>query len=254
MERVRSPWEGTWNIVRFNWPFYAGAAAACALLWLLGAGLHQPLAWWLRLAALGVAGAALASLLVSAYVYDGSGMYRLDWLRGVAPPRPAAVVNVHAGFDESSHLLQHYLRPASLTVLDFYDPAAHTEPAIRRARRARPAFPGTRAVPTSQLPLPAQAADLVLLLLAAHEIRHEAERTAFFREAGRITRPGGRIVVVEHLRDATNFLAYSFGAFDFYSGRSWRRVFGRAGLRVVREQKITPFVSVFILTHADSAG
>ncbi|GAB3823821.1 class I SAM-dependent methyltransferase [Hymenobacter jeollabukensis] len=254
MERVRRPWEGTWNIVRFNWHFYAGAGAACASLLLLRAWPNQPLGPWPQLAALGIAAATLVSLLVSAYVYDGSGLYQLAWLREAAPPHPAAVVNIHAGFDESSHLLLQYLRPASLAVLDFYDPAAHTELAIRRARRAYPAFPGTRAVPTGRLPLPADAADLVLLMLAAHEIRSEAERTAFFREAGRITRPGGRIVVVEHLRDAANLLAYNVGAFHFYSRRCWRRVFGRAGLRVLQEQKITPFVAVFTLTHADSAG
>lgn len=254
MERVRTPWQGTWNIVRFNWHFYALAAGAGVALVLLAGGL----AGWPGRLALGAAGllgaTTVVSLLVSAYVYDGSGLYRLDWLRPLLPAAPAAVVNIHAGLDETSARLRQVLRPASLTVLDFYDSARHTERAIRRARRAYPAYPGTLAVRPDQLPLPAAHADLVLLMLAAHEIRTAAERAAFLREAGRVLRPGGRIVVVEHLRDARNLLAYSIGAFHFYSRGSWRRVFGAAGLRLRREVRLTPFLMVFVLTADDTAA
>ncbi|RTQ48836.1 class I SAM-dependent methyltransferase [Hymenobacter gummosus] len=250
---LRTPWQGTLNIVRFNWPFFAGAAGGAALLLAVGL-LHAPLRPYAWLAALAVLAGTAASLLVSAYVYDGSGLYRFGWLDGLGLPAGAAVVNIHAGFDESSALLQRHLRPATLRVFDFYDPAAHTEASIRRARRAYAAYPGTQSVSTRHLPAPGGSTDLVVLLLAAHEIRQEPERVAFFREARRLLRPGGRIVVVEHLRDAANLLAYSVGAFHFYSRRAWRRVFGAAGLRVAAEQKITPFVSVFVLLADDSAA
>jgi SAM-dependent methyltransferase len=251
METLRRPLQGVGNILRFNWHFYAAAAAATALLLLLAPYAGAALRPGLLLLLLGVGWLTLGSVLVSAYVYDFSPLYRLSWLPELALPPGATVVNIHAGFDESSALLRQRLPAARLRVLDFYNPARHTELAIRRARAAYPPFPGTEPVPTTALPLPTAGADLVLLMLAAHEIRREAERTAFLAEVRRSLRPGGRAVVIEHLRDPANFLAYSVGAFHFYSRRSWLRGFRAAGLRREREMKVTPFVSVFILRPDD---
>ena len=126
----------------------------------------------------------------------------------------------------------------------------HTEVSIRRARRAYPPFPGTRPVSTrAPLPLPDHAIDLAVAFLAAHEIRDPAERAAFFREIRRVTRPTGRVVVVEHLRDPANFLAYTVGFLHFHSRRAWRATFRAAGLQVAQEIKITPFLTAFILCH-----
>jgi hypothetical protein len=68
--------QGVWNIVRFNWPFYALALAAGAAGLLLRPWLPAP---WRALVGLGLRLAGLlvqASLVVSAYVYD----YLLDLL------------------------------------------------------------------------------------------------------------------------------------------------------------------------------
>ncbi|WP_431357427.1 class I SAM-dependent methyltransferase [Hymenobacter nitidus] len=250
---MRKPLEGVGNVVRFNWPFYAAAAGGLLLLALLAAAAPaawQPYAWGLlALAALPLS----ASLLASYYVYDYSDLYRFGWLE---PPAPAArqVLNIHAGFDETSRLLGQHFAGAELRVFDFYDPRLHTEASIRRARAAYPPFPGTVAVQPQDLPLPTRSIDCVLVLLSAHEIRAQAQRVAFFREVRRVVQPRGRVVVVEHLRDSANFLAYTVGFLHFYSRRTWLRVFAQAGFRVEQEQKITPFVSAFMLeVNGDSA-
>ncbi|QKG56732.1 methyltransferase domain-containing protein [Hymenobacter sp. BRD128] len=254
MAPVRKPWQGLRNIVRFNWHFYAlalGLAGVLSLLLAWGPALLSPYAAGglvLVLAPL------VVSLAVSAYVYDGAGLYELGWLpMGVGPVAGQILLTVSAGFDEVSPVLRQRWPDGQLLAVDFYDPARHTEVSIGRARRAYP--PPADALPASTLalPLPDHAADATLAFLAAHEIRDATERATFFREIRRVTRPGGPIVVVEHLRDPANFLAYTVGFFHFHSRRAWLATFRAAGLRVARELKITPFISAFIL-HSDAAS
>jgi ubiquinone/menaquinone biosynthesis C-methylase UbiE len=84
-------------------------------------------------------------------------------------------------------------------------------------------------------------------------VRDAAERAAFFAELRRVTRPDGAIIVVEHLRDTANFLAYTIGFLHFHARRSWLATYQAAGLRVTQEVKITPFITAFIL-RADAAS
>jgi SAM-dependent methyltransferase len=246
--------EGVGNILRFNWHFYLLAAGVAALaLW--GMKFFPGVAGWLAGAVLlGTVGTSLVSLLVSWWVYDLSGLYGLKWLEALGLNGTGLLVNVHAGFDETSRLLENRFPKAMLRVLDFYDPATHTEVSIRRARRAVAPFPGTVTVRTTSLPLPDASADAVLLILAAHEIRDDAERAAFFRELRRVLKPAGTILVVEHLRDAANFLAYNVGAFHFLSRPTWLRTFGQAGLSLTRETTITPFITAFWLENHETAS
>ena len=247
---MRKPGEGVGNIIRFNWHFYAGAGVVAlglaAGLVLLRENAMVRLGLMLALAAVLVPTAV--SLLVSWYVYDVSGLYSLAWLEMEAAP-PRQLLNIHAGFDESSALLRQRFPAARLRVLDFYNPAEHTEASIRRARAAGPPYPGTEPVRPHALPLPSAETDLVVVLLAAHEIRQPAQRVAFLREIGRVLAPGGRAVVVEHLRDPANFAAYTIGFLHFYSRATWQRAFQAAGLRLRTERKITPFISAFILDN-----
>lgn len=249
MEQLRKPGQGVWNIIRFNWHFYVLAAGLILLILVLGNHLPPSYRIFGKIAAILVFTPTLLSLLVSYYVYDASGLYRLDWLNGLRSPLAGKLVNIHAGFDETSRLLQSRYAPAELRVFDFYDPATHTEVSIRRARKAYPAYPGTQPVRTDHLPLPDSCADVIFVIFAAHEIRMEAERISFFQELRRVLQRDGTIVVTEHLRDLPNFLAYNLGAFHFLPKAAWRRSFQAANLQVSQEIKTTPFVTTFILEH-----
>ncbi|MER2997324.1 class I SAM-dependent methyltransferase [Pontibacter populi] len=246
MEKVRKPLQGVTNIIRFNWHFYVIALALILLLLFVAGFLDNALQTYIYIVCSLVLGAMVISLLVSMYVYDFSGLYKLQWVEQENTEN--VVVNINAGFDETSALLNAKFKRSELIVMDFYDPAKHTEVSIKRARKAFPPFPNTKHTRTDHIQLTDNSVDKIFLTLSAHEIRDEDERAAFFREINRILKPTGQIYITEHLRDLANFLAYNIGFFHFHSKRSWLKTFEKAELNAGREIKLTPFISSFILT------
>ncbi len=247
MAPLRKPLQGVWNIVRFNWHFYALSAGGILLLMVLRIYLPGALLIAANLLIVCILATLVISLGVSCYIYDYSGLYNLSWMDGIPQKENEQLLNIHAGFDETSALLQDKFPTAELSVFDFYDPLKHTEVSIKRARRTYPAFPGTQPVQTVHLPLADQTIDKVFALLAAHEVRDEQERQVFFREINRVLHPMGYLVVTEHLRDTANFFVYNIGAFHFHSRNTWLRTFTAGGFSLEQEIKITPFISTFIL-------
>lgn len=248
METLRKPLQGVYNILRFNWHFYVLAIVATAVLRCIGiySPTFQSLTW---LVIVLITFSTIISLLVSMYVYDFSNFYQLNWLNQAAEIRKESkLLNIHAGFDESSALLQNKFPESSLQVFDFYNPIQHTEISIKRARKAYPEFPGTRQITTTSLPLADQSVDHIFLILAAHEIRDESERILFFKELSRVLKANGSIIVIEHLRDSFNFLAYNIGFFHFLSASTWKNTFVKAGLTTTTQSKITPFLTSYSLT------
>jgi SAM-dependent methyltransferase len=242
------------QIVRFNWPFYATAAAIAAAAPLVIPRL--PAIWWIRLPAYAGAGLVamwlVASLVASWIVYDRSRLMQWDWVLQALGFNPLSWINIHAGHDESSEALRRIFKDARGRVFDIYAAEAMTEPSIARARlrarrRDRPAAIATEHADYHHLPLPNGTIDAAMLLLSAHELRTDAARGALFTELRRVLGPGGRVVVAEHLRDWANFLAYGPGFLHFHSRRTWVRCFTRHRFDIHAEFSITPFVRIFVL-------
>ena len=242
----RKPFQGVLNIIRFNWQFYVIAGLVIAVLGALVGFLPEP---FRMLVVLGTFLAALMisiSLIGSLYIYDISDLYKLPWLPNLDAKK---VLNINAGFDETSSLLKKKHPAVELTVCDFYDPEKHTEVSIKRARNAFPPLEGTISVSTEKLPLADRSFDTTLAFFSAHEIRELGERVEFFKELARVTKPNGEIIVTEHLRDFNNFAIYTVGFFHFHSRETWLDTFGGAGLIVSEEIKTTRFISTFVLTQ-----
>lgn len=248
MEVKRKPFEGVFNIVRFNWQFYVIAAIAVATL--LFFKNKMPFTDLLNAVIIIAIATVMVSLAVSYYVYDVSGLYRLSWLNDV---NTAAILNINAGFDETSTIVQNKFPQSQLTVCDFYNQATHTEVSIKRARQAYPPYPGTLSVQTNKLPFLSSSFTTVLAILSAHEIRDENERIQFFTELNRVLQPQGQIFVTEHLRNGNNFLAYTLGFFHFYSKKTWLHTFKQANLILKKEIKATPFITTFVLEKNGTA-
>ncbi|MEH0153107.1 class I SAM-dependent methyltransferase [Limibacter armeniacum] len=247
MEQVRKPFQGTWNIIRFNWHFYVIAIIILIGLQILKSQSEIVAPHYLQTISLLVISSIVISLFVSSYIYDFSDLYKLNWLNTLDQDKSLNIINIHAGFDETSLLLKQKFQQANLTVFDFYDPLKHTEISIKRARKVYSPYEGTQTVMTTDLPLAEKSIDQVFTLLSAHEIRNKKERVRFFRELYRALKPDGKITVTEHLQDTANFLAYNIGFLHFHSRKTWLDTFRAAGLEVVEEFKITPFITTFIL-------
>ena len=253
MDPLRKPYQGVINIIKFNWHFYAIAVLCLLITFIIDkifAGNYKLLTGLIYLI---IAVPSLFSLLISFYVYDLSSLYKFEWLKDKSKDAHT-ILNIHAGFDETSHILKAKYAGSNVLVFDFYDPQKHTEVSIKRARKAYDAYPGTQQITTHSLPLKAGYADKVFLIFSAHEIRNQAERIEFFKEIYRVLKPGGDLIVVEHLRDHFNFLAYNVGFFHFMPATAWYKTFQNSGFKIIGKNKITPFVTVFKLQKNGTAS
>jgi len=186
-------------------------------------------------------------LIISAYVYDFSGYYNLNWLKNfnLSDFKGKQILNINAGFDETSFIIKNYFPKSDLKVFDFYNADKHTEPAIIRARKVSLVYPNTQQIISNSIPLKDNSVDLIFLLSAAHEIRSQNEKIIFLKECHRVCKSNANIIMIEHLRDFPNFVAFSVGFTHFFSKKTWRRAFLEAGFTTFKEQKFTPFMSIF---------
>lgn len=224
-------------ILRYNWPLYAagvGTAAAGAIVAAAprcrravratGAGLGLSAGWL-----------AVASLVASWWVYDRSELYRWTWLIRSVPAAPHRVVVVHAGLDEASGPLKSIWPTAHIESVDVHGGIGATTASLRRAR--------TQAVTATGLPRPELTeVDVVVAFLAAHETRTADGRAQLISQIRSSLRPRGRLLIIEHIRDLANALAYGPAVGHFYPVNEWRRTVRTAGLALVSEERITPFV------------
>ncbi len=243
MELKRKPFQGVLNILSFNRHFYVIALSILLILFLSKNSID-----WNTLVFWGIVSAfiygLIMPLIISVYVYDFSGYYDFNWLN-ISKSQTLHIVNINAGFDETSFILKNKLPNSKLNVFDFYNPKSHTEPAIIRARKVSAIYPNTQQISTKKIPLKDNSVDTVFLLSAAHEIRSHIEKIEFLKECKRICKKDGTVILVEHLRDFPNFLAFSIGFTHFFSRKTWIKVFKNAGFNSYTENKFTPFMSVF---------
>lgn len=228
---------GVRQVAQFNWPKLLGGVAVTV------AGI----ATWRKLPLLAratVAGAAVwtpLSLAASWWVYDHSPLHHWRFFDPLLPATPRDILLVVAGFDEVSPVLREAYPGARITIIDV---VTAPEASVRRAKRW---YPSDAPVVDPHQIGDADSADLVLFAQSAHEIRDPIDRRALFASARAVTRQGGRIVVVEHVRDLANTVAFGPGTLHFQSERTWLDVFVDADLDIQHATTVTPLVRCWVL-------
>ena len=246
MEIKRRNFQGVLNILSFNRHFYV--FGLITLLLIIGSKLF--LNWsnglyWLVI--FGFIYGLTIPLFVSAYVYDFSGFYNFDWLKklNIEDTTDKFNLNINAGFDETSYIIKNILPQSNLQVYDFYNSKQHTEPAIIRARKVSLVYHNTQQINSNSIPLNDNSVDTIFLISAIHEIRKQDEKIQFLKECRRVCKPNGNVIMVEHLRDFPNFIAFTIGFTHFFSKTTWKIAFAKAGFKSFKESKFTPFMSIF---------
>lgn len=246
MEIKRRKFQGVLNILSFNRHFYVFGLIALSLIIIsyLVFSWSNLLFWIVILTFLY---GLIMPLIISAYVYDFSGYYNFNWLKNYNLPdsKDNQILNINAGFDEISFIIKSNFPKSDLKVFDFYNAEKHTEPAIIRARKVSLVYPNTQQIISNTIPLKDNSVDLIFLLSAVHEIRSQNEKIQFLKECHRVCKSNANVIMIEHLRDFPNFLAFSVGFTHFFSKRTWRNAFKEAGFTTFTEQKFTPFMSIF---------
>ncbi len=247
MEIKRKKFQGVLNILSFNRHFYVFGLLALALISLSYLFFNWS-SWLFWIVIVAFVYGLLMPLIVSAYVYDFSGYYAFNWLKKLhfQDGKEKQILNINAGFDETSFILKNKFPQSDLKVFDFYNAEKHTEPAIVRARKVSIVYPNTQQIVSNKIPLEDNSVDIIFLLSAAHEIRTQQEKILFLKECHRLCKPTGMVILVEHLRDFPNFIAFSIGFTHFFSKKIWNDAFKQAGFSSLSEQKFTAFMSIFI--------
>ena len=247
----RSFGQGVWNVIRFNWHFYVISMCVIAVSIGFSAILESPFDGVAGVVALLAICLTCSSLIVTFYVYDMSHLYDLKWLNNQEEKDAGVILNVSAGFDETSALLKLKYSGATYHAMDFYQSLGEKEISIQRAKKAYPLSSDVQEIDLHNIPLPDESVDRVFVIFAAHEIRDESDRIDFFIELKRVLRDRGRVFVVEHIRDTPNFIAYNIGFLHFLSRGDWIETFKSSGMHLRNTVKHTPFVSIFALEKDD---
>lgn len=133
MEVNRKPFQGVINIIRFNWHFYVIAFVVLVCLAITGRFLSSELQTIISVMIILATASVLISLAVSYYIYDLSGLYQLRWIQ--TDKRKQSLLNINAGFDETSELIKQKCPDSELSICDFYNPSLHTEVSIKEPEK-----------------------------------------------------------------------------------------------------------------------
>ena len=190
----------------------------------------------------------IASILASYILYDKSDLYEINKLNEIVDFNNIEnAVLIHASFDPLSINLEANYPKLNLTVCDIYGNRHEHESGIKISKKVFPPNPKEIIIHTNKLPFEDNSQDVILAITAIHEVLEHTERVLFFKEAKRVLKKDGIIILSEQFRDTTNFLFFNIGAFHFLSEKQWKKAISEAGLKIVDNEKITPFANMLIL-------
>lgn len=192
----------------------------------------------------------LLALYASYQLYDRSDLYRpKKLLKDMAITDVDKVIMLHASFDPISSKLEELMGPDKLKIYNLYGNRHEDEASVKISNRVFPPNPRQVIVDPKQLPDKDNSIDYILAITAAHEILRQEDRIAFFKEAKRVLKSGGRLILCEQMRNTINFIFFNIGAFHFVKGNDWQVAIDKAGLTVIRKEQLTAWAEVWHISN-----
>ena len=225
-----------------------GTALSVALV-IMSSRLHEP--------ALVMASRVFAALIVinmamsltAAYLlYDHSDLFQLkQWPLEIVGPGAKESLLVHASFDPISRKLEALFPAMALKIYNIFGNRHEKDRGVLVSNRVFPPHPRELTIDPTQLPEADASQDVIFGVTAIHELMTHDKRVRFFKEARRVLRDGGKLILIEQMRTPLNFLFFNIGAFHFLTPREWRLCIAEADLAVVEERQMTPFGDLWVI-------
>jgi len=244
--------QGTAHHIYAQWPGYLLRYGILILaLLMIGAGLVLD---WQLLVGLGlilIFGGfflLLAALWTAHKLYDADGLQVNDVLFNMSQAQPTdALAYIDLGLRQQAISLCRHLTTGQITVIDVYNPQLATAASLARARQQAPSalidprldwYDGH----INLLPMPDSSVTVVFLPQILSQFGQYGDRQILLREANRILKPNGRLLVAEQTSSALNRLHLNPGSARLEPAEYWIDLLAKAGFAVRRQEDLQGLV------------
>lgn len=239
---------GTRTYLLANWPrfslLYLGMVAALIIIGL------SAMRGWLSFIPLATAVFIILVYFFGAGIWEAHQRYDLD---GITPhhvlfdmgqlPATEHFAYVDLGLQRPAIGLSRRLTTGQIIVIDIYNPQWTRSPWLVRWRTQQTHLPADprlswREGNINLLPLPDESINTVMLCHIAGELWQDGDRAALLREAYRILKPRGQLLLAESVRSQTNWLIRGLAGFDLPTTAYWQQLLKQTGYRIRNEKSI----------------
>jgi SAM-dependent methyltransferase len=190
------------------------------------------------------------SILASYILYDKSDLYKLKKL-----PKYLNLNNlnkgvfIHASFDPISAQLEKKYPEMELIVCDIFENRHLEDKMINISKKEFPPNPKEIKIDPTELPFENNSQEIIFAVTALHEILEHDNRVKFFKEAKRVLKKDGILIISEQMRNEINFIFFNIGAFHFLSKSKWKKAIKESGLQIHETKNINIFAETIIIKN-----
>ncbi|MCH4824569.1 class I SAM-dependent methyltransferase [Gramella lutea] len=190
----------------------------------------------------------ILSILASYLLYDKSDLYKLENLPDYLNLNQIKNgIFIHASFDPISRYLQKKYPKMKLVVCDIYENRHLEEKMVSISKKEFPPNPREIKIDPTELPFKDNSQEIIFAVTSLHEILQHSKRVEFFKEAKRVLKTNGIIIISEQMRNGINFTFFNIGAFHFLTKKKWKNAIKESGLEIYHTKRINMFAEMIII-------
>ncbi len=188
------------------------------------------------------------SLFASYKLYDQSSLYEPEKLfEGIQFNKNDKGILLHASFDPISRKLENLIEPENLKIYNLYGNRHEDEKSIEISNQVFPPHPNQIDVDPTNLEDKSNSINYIFAITSAHEILTQDKRVKFFKEAKRILKDDGTLILCEQMRNFINFVFFNIGAFHFVTLKDWEEAIDESGMQIIKKEKLTNWGTVIYI-------